>query len=753
VPAPIVRVALERAKPTGCALGATSRVLVVAGQGGAGQALAARLRARGADVCVLGADEQATGAVEAARAWAGTKGLQGLVWLRSLEVEPSLDEGDEAAADSRMARGVRTLRALARSLYGQFEKPGSFFVTATRMGGTLGYGSRPCAAPGAGAESGLTKAFARERPSALVKVVDFEPDAPADAIAQILCDEIERDPGAVEVGHAGGLRWGVTLLESVAALPQAGSTTKLGPQTVFLVTGAGGAITSAIAADLARASKGVFHLLDLAPAPDASNPDLARVRSDRDGLKRELAERLRAAGSARVTPAMIEKELARIERDAATLDAIRAVEGAGATAVYHPCDVTDSGAVAQVVARVLERHGGIDVVVHAAGLERSRPLDSKDDREFDLVFDVKVKGLANVLRATRGARVDAIVSFSSVAGRFGNAGQTDYSAANDWLCKSTSALARLRPDTRAIAIDWTAWGGIGMATRGSIPEVLRRAGIEMLDPADGVPVLPGVMGIEIFARAALALAPGMRIDSVAGVRFEAPLKCYRDARRTALVTVRLVDGAGGMRAHCELTSLVPTPDSARAPQTKRHFAATLALTRSPSRPPSSPRLETGARLGRVSREDLYRAYFHDASFRVLQGTEVARGGKALVGTLAPGLPALFKTPGARALTAPRLLELCFQTAGVIEIGSTRKLGLPSSIEEVRVHDGADDAAPRFAEVRATREGGALRFDALVRDEAGTVLLEMRGYRTSALPDALPEKVWAPLGAGLDGFEP
>jgi hypothetical protein len=372
-----------------------------------------------------------------------------------------------------------------------------------------------------------------------------------------------------------------------------------------------------------------------------------------------------------------------------------------------------------------------------------------------------------------------------------------------------------------------------MATRGSIPEVLRRAGIEMLDPADGVPVvrrelesgargeivvagalgalleprdasggvdeaaaapddaplglrvlradpyegvvlettldpsepflhdhridgvpvLPGVMGIEIFARAALALAPGMRIDSVAGVRFEAPLKCYRDARRTALVTVRLVDGAGGMRAHCELTSLVPTPDSARAPQTKRHFAATLALTRSPSRPPSSPRLETGARLGRVSRDDLYRAYFHDASFRVLQGTEVARGGKALVGTLAPGLPALFKTPGARALTAPRLLELCFQTAGVIEIGSTRKLGLPSSIEEVRVHDGADDAAPRFAEVRATREGGALRFDALVRDEAGTVLLEMRGYRTSALPDALPEKVWAPLGAGLDGFEP
>jgi hypothetical protein len=94
----------------------------------------------------------------------------------------------------------------------------------------------------------------------------------------------------------------------------------------LLVTGAGGAITSPIAADLARASKGVFHLLDLAPAPDPSNPDLARVRSDRDGLERDLAERLRVAGTARVTLAMIENELARIERDAAALDAIRGVE-------------------------------------------------------------------------------------------------------------------------------------------------------------------------------------------------------------------------------------------------------------------------------------------------------------------------------------------------------------------------------------------------------------------------------------------
>ena len=60
------------------------------------------------------------------------------------------------------------------------------------------------------------------------------------------------------------------------------------------------------------------------------------------------------------------------------------------------------------------------------------------------------------------------MAFSSVAGRFGNNGQTDYAATNGLLCTTVSNLRATRPGTRALALDWTAWGGIGMATRGSI---------------------------------------------------------------------------------------------------------------------------------------------------------------------------------------------------------------------------------------------------------------------------------------------
>ena len=111
----------------------------------------------------------------------------------------------------------------------------------------------------------------------------------------------------------------------------------------------------------------------------------------------------------------------------------------------------------------------MDVLIHCAGLDVSHFLPDKPQREYDLVFDVKVDGWFNVLHALRDAEIGAAGAFSSIAGRFGNAGQTDYAAANDLLCKSISNFRRSRPDTRGVAIDWTAWAEIGMASRGSIP--------------------------------------------------------------------------------------------------------------------------------------------------------------------------------------------------------------------------------------------------------------------------------------------
>ena len=206
---------------------------------------------------------------------------------------------------------VKSLYTTMRILYEQVAAPGTFLVSATRLGGQHGYDDAGAVAPLGGAVVGFTKTYKRERMDALVKAVDFEAERKPSEVADILIEETLRDPGAVEIGYKDGLRWTVGLQEQPAADGQPGLT--LDSNTVFLITGAAGSIVSAITADLAAASGGTFYLLDLVPEPDPNNPDLKRFVTDKDGLKRDLFARIQARGE-RATPALVEKELAALER-------------------------------------------------------------------------------------------------------------------------------------------------------------------------------------------------------------------------------------------------------------------------------------------------------------------------------------------------------------------------------------------------------------------------------------------------------
>ena len=180
-----------------------------------------------------------------------------------------------------------------RQLYEQIALQGTFLVTATRLGGRHGYDEAGATAPMGGAVTGFAKAFARERPNALVKAVDFEAGCTRRQIADVLVAETLNDPGAVEVGRADALRWTVTLEDQPAA--DGGEGMVLGPDTVFVVTGAAGSIVSAITADLAAASGGIFHLLDLTPEP---RPGRSRHRSlrHRQGRPQDRPHRAPAGG-------------------------------------------------------------------------------------------------------------------------------------------------------------------------------------------------------------------------------------------------------------------------------------------------------------------------------------------------------------------------------------------------------------------------------------------------------------------------
>ncbi len=808
VPAAVLRPQLDRCVPTGVELGEGTRVLLMPDQGGVAKALEKRLAKLGVEVIVAEPDrleEQLTDAGE----------IHGVYWLPALDDEGPLAKLDAESWQAGLHLRVKLLAIAMRALAEQ----DPFLISATRLGGRHGYDADGATSVMGGAVSGFTKALGREREETLVKAVDFPASRKTAALAGLLVEETLRDPGAVEIGHADDLRWTVTLVqEEVEPQPER----ELSADQTFVITGAAGSIVSAITQDLAAAAGGgSFHLLDLVAEPDPGDPDLERFVSDKDGLKRDLADRLKERGD-KPTPKLIERDLAAIERARAALDAIEAVRAAGGEAHWHQVDLTDP----EHVARAIEPTGDrIDVLLHAAGLEISHFLPDKPQREYDLVFDVKANGWFNLVHALGSAEVGAMVVFSSIAGRFGNGGQTDYSAANDLLCKGMSALRR-GGNTRGVAIDWTAWAGIGMASRGSIPKMMEMAGIDMLpaeigvpivrreltaggnggevlvggslgileeerhetggldvadtaktgpmtgqpaamtvgnglsvmielDPErqaflsdhriDGTPVLPGVMGIEGFAEAALAWLPGWHATALEDVDLLAPVKFYRDEPRTLELRLLMRDGGEGtIVADCSLIGRRELPG--KGEQETVHFKGRARLSRvAPEAPDGSLGGPDGDGAEAVEHDAVYRVYFHGPAYQVVD--RAWRSNAHAIGRLATDLPPDHEPSGEPLEMSPRLIELCFQTAGLWELGTEGRMALPTHVDRVTAYAPSEDGGPLFAVVVRRDDGGV---DAEVVDGAGRVQVRLEGYRTIELPGGVEADALAPIRAAMSG---
>jgi hypothetical protein len=111
------------------------------------------------------------------------------------------------------------------------------------------------------------------------------------------------------------------------------------------------------------------------------------------------------------------------------------------------------------------------------------------------------------------------------------------------------------------------------------------------------------------------------------------------------------------------------------------------------------------------------------------------------------LPANHEPADLPTCMAPRLIELCFQTAGLWEIGMTQRMGLPQHIDRViTLRD--PEGAPGVLYAVVTANAGNAGFDAHVVDAAGTVYLTLEGYRTVELPQPIDEQELARVRQAL-----
>jgi 2-keto-3-deoxy-L-fuconate dehydrogenase len=129
--------------------------------------------------------------------------------------------------------------------------------------------------------------------------------------------------------------------------------------------------------------------------------------------------------------------------DVAVLD--RSLEGAPDGVFPVSCDVTDPAGVDRAVASVVERFGGLDVVVNNAGIGATGDVGQNDDAEWARVLDVNVTGIARVTRAAlphlRRSDHAAVVNMCSVAAVLGLRQRALYSASKGAVLALTLAMA------------------------------------------------------------------------------------------------------------------------------------------------------------------------------------------------------------------------------------------------------------------------------------------------------------------------
>ena len=166
---------------------------------------------------------------------------------------------------------------------------------------------------------------------------------------------------------------------------------------------------------------------------------LALVTGGLGGLGTEICRQLVQAGRHVVA--------ADLPAGEARLAAFReATAGFGDAIRYEAMDVSDHDACATLIGRLEREHGGVDILVNAAGITRDASLRKMTPQQWHELLRVNLDGVFNMCRqvvegmSARG--FGRIVNISSVNGQTGQFGQTNYSAAKAGVHGFSMALAR-----------------------------------------------------------------------------------------------------------------------------------------------------------------------------------------------------------------------------------------------------------------------------------------------------------------------
>ncbi|MFB9927063.1 SDR family NAD(P)-dependent oxidoreductase [Amycolatopsis halotolerans] len=466
------------------------------------------------------------------------------------------------------------------------------------------------------------------------------------------------------------------------------------------------------------------------------------------------------------------------------LDRLRAD---GIRVAYEAADVGDPDAVALAVEKLTAETGPVTALLHASGInEPARFADLTADRTRAHLRP-KVTGLRALLAAVPPESLKLLVTFGSVIGSAGMAGECHYALANGLLRAEARRLARELPDCRVLDIAWSAWSGAGMAERMGAARALARSGATPIPVEEGTElflrllrtpstpadvsvhgrlgeVLPtgtgrflqriraGHPGVELVADSTFSLRTdpwldGHRVDGAALLPAVVGLEALAQAASTvagrALTTacdvrfdrpVVIPDTGEHVIRVCALregdvvTTVLRCAESGFLVD---HFSATFPLssTESEAVPPEVPD------RGRIEPTDLYdRLLFHNGQFRRVSAVAVPDPWScraAITPNDEPWYTSVLGDPAAHDATV-HVLQSCVPT---------RRL-LPVACDRVDF----DPRARGRWELRGTEQhavDGRYTWDVLATDAEGRAAVRWTGLRLADTGPLPADRPWPP----------
>ncbi|HOW89783.1 MAG TPA: SDR family NAD(P)-dependent oxidoreductase, partial [Elusimicrobiales bacterium] len=364
------------------------------------------------------------------------------------------------------------------------EGQSTFLAVATTLDGGFGYRTRDVYDPVYGAIHGTTLCLRKELDKCVVKLVDFEPHASVQTLVQKTFYEILYSDKRLAAAYADNKRW--TIIGKPELLEKERERIPLKGKKV-MITGGGRGLGALFARTIASRHKPHVVLLDIIEL----NQDSARFAAmSEDELKAyktgPLWEELKKKAE-KATPALLEREFTRIKDSAQLHRSIEELKALGVRVNYYRCDLNDHAAFSAAMSDIKTELGQLDGVVHFAGLERSKLVADKTVEEFLLIFKTKADSAINMLKSGVVKEKGFWVMISSIAGKFGNLGQSDYAAASDYISKLSVALTN--KGIRSFAADMTGYANIGMGVRPGVEAFLKSQELDFLYPEEGMNAL------------------------------------------------------------------------------------------------------------------------------------------------------------------------------------------------------------------------------------------------------------------------